>query len=87
MQITIAFGNDCHPRCHCEPVTYVTGVAIRKVSIWNGFPRQCVHWLGMTRGIVLNDKTVFPRRYTLERLKQGLTKVSIGDRLMVACCV
>jgi len=40
-------------------VTDVTGVAIRKVSIWNGFPRQCVHWLGMTRRIVLNAKLKF----------------------------
>ena len=41
---------------HCEPVTDVTGVAIRPFfpfAEWfrrreYGFPRQCVHWLGMT---------------------------------------
>ena len=35
---------------HCEPVTDVTGVAIRNIRRrGNGFPRQCAHWLGMTK--------------------------------------
>ena len=45
--------------CHCEPVTDVTGVAIRTpsgqvrflrilVPPAGGLPRQCAHWLAMT---------------------------------------
>ena len=47
------------PFCHCEPVTDVTGAAIRTPSGQLGFlsvsvppagglPRQCAHWLAMT---------------------------------------
>ncbi len=45
----------CHLPCHCEPVTDVTGAAIR--FLWDdmywrcGFPRQCAHWLGMTKRV------------------------------------
>ena len=47
--------------CHCEPVTDVTGAAIRfpfampciTPCLWGrGFPRRCAHRLGMTGAVV-----------------------------------